>query len=169
MTQKNRQSQHFGADVKFDDAVSISSVNAGSTLSVLQNEHDGRIILLNAAAGSVCDLPAATGSGARYAFLVSVEPTSNSHIVRVAAGTDDEFIGQLILVDVDTSDGLSAQAAQAADDFDTITLNAGTTGGEVGDFLEVVDVASGVWAVRGQLKHTGDVGAPMSDGSISAS
>ena len=35
---------------------------------------------------------------------------------------------------------------------DTITLNGGTTGGIVGDYLEIVDIAADKWHVRGTMR-----------------
>lgn len=136
-------------------------VAAGSTLTVTRDLHNRKIILLDTAAGSVCTLPAATGTGATFTFIVSVNPTSNSHKVQ-CVGTD-EFAGMLLRVDTDTGDALVAVPAQAADNFDTITLLADqTTGGDVGDWIEIVDIATGVWAVRGQLNASGSVATPFS-------
>jgi len=137
-------------------------VAAGGTLSVTEALHDGKVILLDTAAGSVCDLPAATGSGAKFTFIVSVARTSNSHIVRVAASSDDEFVGTMIQTDTDSSDALASYPALDADGFDTITLDATDGGVDVGDWIEVVDIKAATWAVKGHVNGSGTVGTPFS-------
>src|SRR5882672_2916055 len=52
--------------------VSARLVTAGATLAVTEALHDMKTILLNSLGGSVCTLPASTGSGARFRFKVSV-------------------------------------------------------------------------------------------------
>lgn len=148
--------------------VSGRLVAAGGTVSVTEDLHDGKTILLDTAAGSVATLPSATGSGARFRFIVSVDPTSNAHIIKVAASTDDEFNGVLLQTDTDTSDTLASYPALPADDFDTITFAAdGTQGGAVGDVIEVEDIAAGVWSLTGHVNGTGSVATPFSS-AISA-
>ncbi len=140
--------------------VSTRLVLAGSTLSVTEASHDGRTILLNTATGSVCTLPASTGSGARFKFRVSVLATSNSHIVKVA-NASDIIQGVVTTVDTDTAGTVTGWATAASDD--TITLNRTTTGSAMrGEWLELEDIATNVWAVRGVLANTGAGGTPFS-------
>jgi hypothetical protein len=127
--------------------VSTRSVAAGGTLTLTEVAHEGRTILLDTAAGSVVTLPAPT-VGARFRFLVSVKPTSNFHQIKVAAATD--FMGGSVnILDNDAA----AQGAYAADSTadDNIQLNGTTTGGQVGDWIEVEGLTSTIWAVRGNL------------------
>lgn len=148
--------------------VSGRLVAAGGTLAVTEALHDGKTILLDTAAGSVCTLPAATGSGARFRFVVSVDATSNSHIIKVAASTDDLFLGSLLQTDTDTTDTLISMPALAGDTFDTITFsNDGTQGGLPGDIIEVEDIAAGTWAIFGHVNGSGSVATPFSS-AISA-
>lgn len=141
--------------------VSARLVAAGGTLAVTAALHDGKVICLDTLAGSACTLPAATGTGAKFTFIVTVNPTSNAHTI-ACAGTD-EFAGVIFQIDADTSDATQAYAAQAADNYDTITLEAAQTkGGDVGDWIEVVDILSGVWALRGHVIGTGSVASMFS-------
>ena len=142
--------------------VSARLVNAGATLSATEALHDGKTVIFDQASGSVIDLPAATGSGARMRFVVGTTVTSNSHILRVAASTDDEFVGHLYQVDTDTSDTVAAYPALDADGFDTITMDGTTTGGLKGDILEVEDIASGTWAIKAHTNANGTVATPFS-------
>jgi hypothetical protein len=139
--------------------VSGRLVLAGSTLAVTEALHDGKTIILDQLAGSVCTLPAATGSGARFRFVVGVLATSVSHSVKVT-GTDI-IQGIVNIIDTDTA-GTTTGFATASDS-DTITLNRTTTGSAMrGEWLELEDVASALWLVRGQLANTSNGATPFS-------
>lgn len=141
--------------------VSGRLVAAGSSLSVTEALHDGKTILLDTLAGSVCTLPAASGSGARFKFQVSVVPTSNAHVVKVANGSD--IIQGLILGMTDNS--AAVLGYRSADTSDTITLDGSTMGGaERGDWIEVEDVAANLWLVRGNVSQSGNEATPFSAG-----
>ena len=140
--------------------VSARLISAGSTLAVTEATHDGRTILLNALTGSVATLPAATGSGARFKFAVSVLATSNSHIVKVA-NASDIIQGLIETVDTDTAGTVTGWASGASDD--TITLNRSTTGSVIrGEWIELEDAATNLWLVRGVLSNTGSGATPFS-------
>lgn len=127
--------------------VSTRSIAAGATLAVTEATHESRTILLDQAAGSVCTLPAPV-VGARFRFLVTVKPTSNFHQIKVAAATD--FMGGVAnILDADAA----AQAAYWANSAssDNIQLNGTTTGGQIGDWIEIEGITSTVWAVTAQL------------------
>jgi hypothetical protein len=126
-------------------------VAAGATLQVDPSKHKGKTILLDTAAGSVVTLPAATGTGDKYRFVISVIATSNSHIVKVTT-TDVMYGFAKTLQD----GGDTAVFFETASDSDTITLNRSTTGStQLGEFIEVEDIATGKWAVRVENVATG--------------
>lgn len=128
-------------------------VAAGSTKSLTVAANNKQVIKLDAAAGSVVTLPPATGSGARFRFLVTVLATSNSHIVKVA-NANDTMIGIINGTRVDSGNAVLGFAAQATSD--TITLNRTTTGSvTLGEWFEVEDVAANLWEVSGMLSATG--------------
>lgn len=136
-------------------------VAGGASLTVTQATHDGATLLWDTAAGTAFTLPAATGTGMRLRFVVSVTATSNSHTL-ACVGTD-EFGGSLTSIDVDTGDATLAWAAEAADNFDTVTFNRTTTGlAAVGDWVEVQDVVTGTWAITGVFRANGVVATPFS-------
>jgi hypothetical protein len=137
--------------------VSTRIVAAGATLAVTVLAHDGKIIALDTAAGSVCTLPAATGSGAIFRFVVKVTPTSNAHKVQVVG--DDVMYGLAVGLD---DDGVAANAWGTAADSDTISMNSGTTGGEIGDSVECIDIAADKWAVQVRLTQSGTEATPFS-------
>lgn len=139
--------------------VSTRLIAAGSALSVTVAAHDGKTILLDTAAGSTCTLPASSGSGARFKFVISVLATSNSHIVKVANATDI-MVGTINSV---ADDADATRGWITAGTSDTITLNRTTTGSVTrGEWVEVEDIAAGIWAVRGMTSSTGTEATPFS-------
>jgi len=139
--------------------VSGRLVAAGSALSVTVAAHDGKTILLDTAAGSTCTLPASSGSGARFRFVISTVATSNSHIIKVANATD---VMSGVIIAANDTDG-SASAWETAATSDTITLNRTTTGSTIkGEWVELEDIASGTWAVTGVIAATGTEATPFS-------
>lgn len=117
--------------------------------------------IFNVASGATATLPAASGTGHSYRFVVGTTVTSNAYAIATASDSD-EFRGTILQTDTDTSDALVSYPAIAADNFDTISMNGTTTGGLTGDWIEVMDVASGVWAVTGHVNGNGTVATPIS-------
>ena len=146
-----------GAELNRAADVSTRLVAAGAALTVTLALHEGKIIKLDTAAGSVCTLPAATGSGAIFRFIVTVTPTSNAHKVQVVG--DDVMFGLALGLD---DDGVPANAWGTAVDSDTISLNSGTQGGEIGDSVECIDIAADKWAVQVRLTQSGTEATPFS-------
>lgn len=137
----------------------LVTVSADVTLTARQ--HAGKTMVLSNAAGDTVTLPAATGTGNVYRFFTSVTVTSNSNIIQVANATD-EFLGGIIQTDADTADTPTHYPALDADGFDTITMDGSTTGGIKGDYIEIEDVASGMFRLGGYITGTGIVATPLS-------
>jgi len=149
-----------GVEVNRVADVSTRLVPAGGTLSATVAAHEGKIICLDTASGSVVTLPASSGSGAVFRFLVTTTATSNSHVIKVANATD-EFRGFVIQ---DASEATAPNIWWAADNDDTITLNRSTTGlAAEGEYFEIVDAASGVYFVRGFSQASGAEATPFSN------
>lgn len=126
-------------------------VAAGAT-KALTSANNNQVIKLDTAGGSAVTLPAATGSGFRCRFLVTVLATSAAHVIS-AAGTD-VMIGAISGARIDSGNAVLGFAAQSTSN--TITLNRTTTGSvSKGEWVEVEDVASGVWETTGFLTATG--------------
>ena len=141
--------------------VSARMVAGGATLTCTQALHDGKTVLLDSLAGTEITLPAASGSGMKLRFLVSVTATSSNH--KISCVGTDEFVGSLTSIDVDTSDATLAFAAEAGDDFDVITFNRTTQGlAAIGDWVELEDVIAGSWATTGVYRANGTVVTPFS-------
>lgn len=141
---------------QFDQTSRIVDCTA-STLTVTKLLHDNKIVTLNRAAGIAVTLPAATGSGNWFRFYVGTTVTSNSTTIKVVGN--------------DTMSGLAVSAAdggntvngwETAADSDTITFDGTTTGGVLGDFVELIDVAADKWSVRIISSSTGSEASPFS-------
>lgn len=128
-------------------------VPAGSTKTLSPTVDAFKLVKLDTLTGSVVTLPPALGSLRRFDFIVSVLATSNSHIVKVANAVD-VMTGLILGSRIDAGNAVLGFAAQA--NSDTITLNRTTTGSvSLGEWLELIDIAAGVWHVRGLLSATG--------------
>lgn len=148
---------------EIDNAADVSArmVAAGATLAVTVAAHAGKIIQLDTLAGSVCTLPAAAGTGARFEFVTTVLATSNSHIVKVNAtpGTDI-MVGRATVADA-ADDSQTTFVTTATSD--TITFNRTTTGSvRIGERIVCVDVKAGYWAVDVVCVGTGGEATPFS-------
>lgn len=132
----------------------------GSSLTMRALDHAFGTFKLDTLAGSTAILPPATGSGAKYTFVVSVLATSNSHVIKVA-NASDAMQGLVFLRD-DTSDNAVSFGAVAGTS-DTITLNRTTTGSVlVGEIIEIIDFATNRYQVTGMLANTGAPATPFS-------
>lgn len=128
-------------------------VPAGAVKTLSPTVDAFKLVKLDALAGSIVTLPPALGSLRRFDFVVSVLATSNSHIVKVANAVD-VMTGLILGSRIDAGNAVLGFAAQATSD--TITLNRTTTGSvTLGEWLELIDIAAGVWHVRGLLSATG--------------
>lgn len=124
-----------------------------STLTVTRDDHEGRTITVNRAAGSTITLPAATGTGSKYKFYVGTTITSNSLIVK-AASASDSFLGIALGSDND-GEGATGYTWKTDAGDDTITLNGTATGGYAGDVIEIEDVATGIFSIKAFIKQSG--------------
>jgi hypothetical protein len=126
-------------------------VAAGAT-KALTPANNNQTVKLDTAAGSAVTLPAATGSGCRFKFLVTLLATSAAHIISAAGA--DVMIGAISGARIDSGNAVLGFAAQSTSN--TITLNRTTTGSvSLGEYVEVEDVAAGIWEVTGFLTATG--------------
>lgn len=125
-----------------------------STLTATKDLHAGRTVTLNRAAGIVVSLPAATGTGDTYKYFVGTAVTSNAY--RINALTTDIIQGG-VAVSTDAG-GVTILAIPTAD---YITMNGSTTGGLIGSWVELTDIATGVWMCGGFLVSSGAEATPF--------
>jgi hypothetical protein len=142
------------------------TIASGSTKTLL-NSDSGAYVQLDTLTGSTVTLPAGATTalpngaaiGTKFTFTVSVVPTSNNHIVKVA-NANDIMMG--VMETIDTSTGALAPFGTAAAS-DTITLNRSTTGGvRVGETFTVEYVGTNRWVVWGCLVINGVAATPFS-------
>ena len=118
--------------------------------AITETEHAGRTLLLGEVGGNAqvtLTLPDATGSGTTYKFVVSVTNTSN-YIIKVP-DANNTIDGVITFLDMD---GTAVTGYATAATSDTITLNGTTTGGLLGDHIELIDILADKWHVRGCLR-----------------
>ena len=131
--------------------------------TITEATHEGKVLLLGEVGGDAAlaaTLPAATGSGGVYRFIVSVVNTPG-YTIEVADATDI-MAGNIIANSTGDTPDL-AQPWPTAADSDTIILNGTTTGGvSIGDWVELVDIAANTWAVRGVTTASGTEATPFS-------
>ena len=139
--------------------LSTTPVSAtGATLTCTKDVHAGRTTVISAVAGCAVTLPAATGTGSVYRFIIGSTITSNSTTIKVANATD-VMSGRAFVISDNTAAVLGFATAAASD---TITLNGTTLGGLAGDHIEIIDAITGTFAVRVFTAATGTEATPFS-------
>lgn len=138
-------------------------VTLAVTTAITEAAHEGRTVLMTGAGGArTFTLPAATGGGGKYRFVVGEVNTSN-YLIKASAGTM-LFKGLIIGQSATDSATDAARTWAAGSTDDTITLNGTTTGGvKLGDWIEFEDVAATMWAVKGMITQSGSEATPFSD------
>lgn len=130
-------------------------ITAASLALVLPRYGRARVLKLQRAAGQALTIPAATGKGGTMRLEVDTAITSNTTTIKTPSGT--VFAGTALI-----AAGTSGSFPTASNT-NTITLNGSTLGGLRGSFIELVDVAVGVWQVRAALVGSGVAATPFSN------
>jgi hypothetical protein len=131
-------------------------LNATQQLS--KGVHDGKNLILNSLTGHTVTLPPAVGSGCRFRIYETVAPTSGSTIIKVAPGSDVMVGAANITVAAGTDTAFPTVATS-----DTVTLNRTGSGGATnGEYIELVDIATGIWSVFAVLNGSGAGTTPFS-------
>ena len=138
----------------FITGTDVNSTVTAATLAVT-SDSNGQTINLSRAAGITVTLPAATGSKATYTFVVATAVTTNNYIIQVANASDT--LNGLSSVGGTTGAVFSTVAAS-----DTITMNGTTTGGLVGSYVQVTDIAANEYLVSAALVGSGTPATPFS-------
>lgn len=128
-----------------------------ATLAVTEADHEGQTVTLNRAAGIAVTLPASTGTGSKYRFVVGTTFTGSATIK--VANASDVMAGTAILFQ-DAGDTVVGFATGAT--ADTITLDGSTTGGLKGAHVMLEDVALNLWHVHYVSDASGTEATPFS-------
>ncbi len=132
-----------------------------TTTTITAKLHAGRTLLLNLAAGFTSTLPAATGTGLFYRFVVQAISTTGYVISAVGS---DKIKGTLQVV----QPGSTYATANIGESFlsttnVTVTLNGTATGGaNIGDWVQLQDIAAALWVVTGLLTASTTPTTPFS-------
>jgi len=132
-----------------------------STLAVTEALHDGKIIMLDRAAGIAVTLPAAA-AGLRFRFIVKTTFTGAASIKSVSGA--DIMIGHALMGNNSDNTVVDWQAT-AADTYDTIDLlgTSNSTGGMAGQEIEIVGLAANLWFVTMRGDAAGTEATPFAD------
>lgn len=121
--------------------------------------HEGKTTVLSKADALAVTLPAASGSGARYRFVIGIAASGGSYTL-AATPTTDVFAGIALGTD---DDGVPANSWATASNSNKITMDGSTQGGKVGDIVEIEDIAAGVWAITNmRITQSGTEATPFS-------
>jgi hypothetical protein len=131
------------ADVSANAAIAAN----GASLTVTADLHAGKVIQFGKTDGTTVTLPAATGTGNIYRFVIGVTATSAANIIKVANTTDVMNGSVCLQQDTDADGTLKMWRADVGDDTMTFAGAAGT-GGIVGGYIECVDYKAGFWSCR---------------------
>lgn len=115
-----------------------------ATLIINRGVHDNKALVLNVTAGTTVTLPVATGSGARYRFVVGTASNAN-----VISATGSTFTGGYVQNDSGDSAAATADFMVAAAANNTYSPTTAGGGGSVGDWVQFEDLASLIYAVSG--------------------
>jgi hypothetical protein len=130
-------------------------VITASSLTLSSFRHgQGRLLNCQLAAGQAFVLPASTGKKGRFRLYVGITYTGSTTIH--TAGSD-------IMQGNANVGGTTSGNFNTASNTNTITYNGSTTGGVVGTYVELEDVAKGVWSVRGNIVGSGTAATPFSN------
>lgn len=127
----------------------------GTTLAVTQALHSGKTILINRAAGIAITLPAATGSGAIYKFIVDTAMSGGSTTI---TATGAHLFGVAWVV----SDNSAAVLGYVAAGSTIITMDGSTQGGYKGHLIVIEDCETSILNVHMWGKATGTEATPFS-------
>lgn len=132
-----------------------------STLAVTEALHDGKIIVLDLAAGIAVTLPAAA-AGLRFRFIVKTTFTGAATI-KSATGAD-VMIGHALMGN-NTDNAVVDWQAIAGSTIDTIDLlgTGNSTGGMAGQEIEIIGLAANLWFVTMRGDAAGTEASPFSD------
>lgn len=139
-----------------DSVVNVTS----STLTVNPQTHAGKTMTLNRAGGIAVTLPAASGSGAEYEFIVGTTFTTSGAIK--VANASDVFVGFATFANNGAD---TANVYETASDSDTYTFDAAVSG-LAGGRVKVRDVnlngTTPVWLIEAIESEDGTAATPFS-------
>jgi hypothetical protein len=155
------------ATVKQAVLAGTSAIDAnGDTLTVTAALHAGQVVQFGKTTGTIVTLPAATGTGHVYTFVIGTTATSNANIIKVANATDVMNGSINIQQDTDSDGSVKVWRADAGDDTMTFA-GAATTGGIVGGYIRCTDYKTGFWSCQAFTQSGGGAEATPFSATVS--
>lgn len=139
-----------------DDVVTLDAATYSATEIAA---YKGKTCLLARSGGIDITLPAATGSGDTYEFIVSVATADGYALL---AGTNGADFNGVIMGQADTVTTAERRAAGATDNTLTLGGTSQATGGSVGDYIRIIDIATNEWFIEGTISQGGTEATPFS-------
>jgi hypothetical protein len=125
---------------------SNSPIGLVAATTLKRDVHDNHALLLDLSAGFTVTMPKATGSGARYRFFVKT--SSNAYVISASAA-GATFVGGYIQNDTGDTSAATADFLATAAGNNTYSPTTVGGGGTAGDWVELVDVYTNVYAFTG--------------------
>lgn len=119
-------------------------IQAGGAALPVTAAMSGKVILLDTAAGTTATLPAATGSGNRYKFIVSTTTTSGAH--KILAASVSDFINGIAMGFTGSTAKVFASAAATNHSIQMPFAGSQPSGGFIGDYFNFVDIGANLWS-----------------------
>ncbi len=110
----------------------------------------GKKYLLNTASGSVLTLPAAAGTGGTVTVFVTTTTTSGAH--KVLANSTADFMNGILEGENGNTAKVFASAASTNHALQMPFAGSQPSGGFIGDWFELTDVATNLWSVKGSYQ-----------------
>ncbi len=121
----------------------------GSTL-VVTAAMSGKALLLDTAGGSAATLPAATGSGNTYYFVVKTTATSGAH--KILPNSVSDFMNGIVTGENANTAKCFASAAATNHSIQMPFAGTQPSGGFIGDWFQLEDIATNLWQVSGMYQ-----------------
>ena len=126
-------------------------------------EHADRTLIVATNSPILLTLPVGILTGLRFRILVfAASQTSPYHRIQRAAGAVANLVGNSVAVN-QANNAATHFAANAADLYNTITLNPDASGGQPGDLIELEATIGTFWHVRCTLQTSGVSSNPFSN------
>lgn len=135
----------------------LEVIGDGVATRTLTAKESGAWCLFDRAAGVVYTLPSPV-IGMRFVFATTVTVTSNAH--KLITNLSTEFlVGNSTLVNTGATTGQSFTANGTT--IRALSSNGSTTGGIIGDWIEVVAISSTQWFINALQSQTGVAATPF--------
>jgi hypothetical protein len=118
---------------------------SGATLTVTA-AMAGKSILLNTAGGVTVTMPAATGTGAVYKFIVTATTTATA--IKILAASTSDYLNGIAIGFTGSTAKVFASAAATNHAIQMPFAGSQPSGGFIGDVITYTDVAANLWNVE---------------------